>query len=111
MRKKYSKIPAAGIAGKGCQCGSVANPNVANCQLGRDKRGLSRNAQDARCPSSAAKMAAPHVAAVAQERDPPAWGYGVGEKAVFLMRRISRESIFVKPKHLPPRSFSEAPMR
>ena len=39
------------------------------------------------------------------------WGYGMGEKAVFLMRRISRESIFVKPKHLPPRSFSEAPMR
>ena len=39
------------------------------------------------------------------------WGYGVGEKAVFLMRRISRGSIFVKPKHLPPRSFSEAPMR
>ena len=39
------------------------------------------------------------------------WGYGVGEKAVFLMRRISRGSILVKPKHLPPRSFNEAPMR
>ena len=38
-------------------------------------------------------------------------GYGVGEKAAFLIRRISRESIFVKPKHLPPISFSEAPMR
>jgi len=81
--------------------GKVANPNVANCQLGRDKRG----------PPATRKMRVVPSGAVARERDPPAWGYGVGEKAVFLMRRISRESIFVKPKHLPPRSFSEAPMR
>ena len=73
-------------------------------------------------------MAALHVgrsklvatkSAVAVNCDPPGeggrggdrGGYGVGEKAAFLIRRISRESIFVKPKHLPPISFSEAPMR
>ena len=36
---KYTKVPAVGIAGKCCQCGSVASSSVANYQLGRDKRG------------------------------------------------------------------------
>ena len=31
--------------------------------------------------------------------------------AIFLMRRISLGSIFVKPKHFLPKSFSDAPMR
>ena len=39
------------------------------------------------------------------------WGYGVGEKAVFLMRRMSAGSSFVNAKHLAPRSLSDAPMR
>ena len=57
------------------------------------------------------KMRVVPSGAVAQERAPPAWGYGVGEKAVFLMRRMSAGSSFVKAKHLAPRSFSDAPMR